>query len=80
MSAEQIFADVLAMQQGGYKPFRIVKHVLMAADAAEVRLRGTVNDTQLVFRSGEIISFDGAEWRYQASAAPAAEKRVRRGR
>ncbi len=64
-SARTLFDDVLAMQRDGLKPFRIVRRVLTAAASDGVALRGTVNDSQLVFKTGEVISFDGTAWRYQ---------------
>jgi hypothetical protein len=79
MSAQSLFDDVIAMQKDGLKPFVIVRRVLTAAEPNEVALRGTVNDSQLVFRTGEVISFDGREWRYSPAAAPAASQGRRGG-
>ena len=79
MSAQSLFEDVLAMQNDGKKPFVIVRRILETAAPDEVALRGTVNESQLVFRTGEVISFDGTEWRYTPAAAPAANHASRAG-
>lgn len=61
----EVYDEVLAMTAKGLKPFQIVKQVMAKASRAEVVLAGTLNNSQLVFRSGEMITFDGREWRYE---------------
>jgi hypothetical protein len=64
--AHELYKEVLALQQSGQKPFRIVKHVLAKVAPSHVALSGTVNDSRLIFASGEEISFDGSAWHYYA--------------
>ena len=66
------------MEKEGVKPFVIVKRVLAAAGPDAITLRGTLNDLQLHFRTGEVISFDGKQWRYIPAAA--SDKQVKRAR
>lgn len=61
----EIYDDVLAMSAEGLKPFRIVKRVLDSASRSEVMLTGTLNRSELVFRTGEVIAFDGRDWHYR---------------
>lgn len=48
-TANDLFKDVLAMRDDGCKPFKIVKHILMKVDPAQVALSGTVNDARVIF-------------------------------
>jgi hypothetical protein len=61
----ELYKDVLAMAAQGMKPFQIVKRVLDAASRSEVMLTGTLNRSELVFRTGEVIAFDGSQWHYR---------------
>lgn len=61
----ELYEDVLAMKAQGLKPFQIVKRVLDSASRSEVILSGTLNRSELVFRTGEVIAFDGKDWHYR---------------
>lgn len=67
-AVETLFAEIAKLQTEGLKPFQIAKHLLSQARAQrhEVSLRGTLNDSELVFETGEVITFDGSLWRYHA--------------
>jgi hypothetical protein len=61
----ELYDEVLAMSAQGLKPFQIVKRVLETASRSEVMLTGTLNRSELVFRTGEVIAFDGSTWHYR---------------
>jgi hypothetical protein len=61
----EIYDEVLALSAQGRKPFQIVKQVLETASRSEVMLTGTLNRSELVFRTGEVIAFDGRHWHYR---------------
>ncbi len=61
----ELYDDVLAMSAQGLKPFQIVKRILETASRSEVMLTGTLNRSELVFRTGEVIAFDGGKWHYR---------------
>ena len=65
MSARQLYDEVLAMKAQGLKPFQIVKQVLAKVPTSEVALSGTLNHSELVFNTGEVIAFDGTAWHYR---------------
>lgn len=65
MSARQLYDEVLALKAQGLKPFQIVKQVLAKASTSEVTLSGTLNHSDLVFNTGEVIAFDGTAWHYR---------------
>ncbi len=61
---DTFYDTVLSLQAEGLKPFQIVKRVLADADAQgiPVTVAGTLNDSQLRFAGGDVISFDGKAW------------------
>jgi hypothetical protein len=61
----ELYEDVLTMSAQGLKPFQIVKRVLETASRSEVMLTGTLNRSELVFRTGEVIAYDGGKWHYR---------------
>jgi hypothetical protein len=67
VSARQLYDEALAMKAQGLKPFQIVKQVLAKASTSEVALSGTLNHSELVFNTGEVIAFDGTAWHYRAA-------------
>jgi hypothetical protein len=74
----EFYDEALALQAQGVKPFRIVAHLLAAAKAAGIDLvvDGTLNNSELVFPSGQVIAFDGTTWQYRA-AVEAGDGRAR---
>jgi hypothetical protein len=69
----ELYDDVLAMSAQGLKPFQIVKRVLETASRSEVMLTGTLNRSELVFRTGEVIAYDGGTWHYRPGEPEDAE-------
>jgi hypothetical protein len=69
----ELYQDVLTMSAEGMKPFQIVKRILEAATRSEVMLTGTLNRSELVFRSGEVIAYDGSHWHYRPGEPDEAE-------
>lgn len=65
VSARELYDEVLALKAQGLKPFQIVKQVLAKASTSEVTLSGTLNHSDLVFNTGEVIAFDGTAWHYR---------------
>jgi hypothetical protein len=63
--AHDLYVDILAMQAQGLKPFQIVKRILAEAPRSAITLTGTLNNSELVFSSGEVIAFDGSDWHYR---------------
>ena len=66
-AVDTLFAEIQKLHAEGEKPFRIAKRILSSAEGQrqDATLRGTLNDCQLIFESGEVITFDGREWHYQ---------------
>lgn len=65
-AVETLFAEIQKLHADGEKPFRIAKRILGSTEGQrqDATLRGTLNDCQLIFGTGEVITFDGTEWRY----------------